>query len=139
MADVKFELSAKSGVVAALVAVVVIGVRFATLGEVDDAKLDAAITAELRDDLPRELIRVVEAGDAHGAAEALEEGVRIHSTSVSKPLFSFSSSSDAVVRVEYSLLDAPLQTEYWEFEHSMIAGWRYRRISNQASYYLNFI
>ena len=37
------------------------------------------------------------------------------------------------------LLDDPPRTEFWRFEHSAIAGWRYRTGSSKLSYYLNFI
>ena len=139
MAEMEYKLSAKGGAIAAAAGIGIVIVRLATVGEVDDSKLDAAIAAELRNDLAPALVRAGEDGDEDVSPESFDEGIRILSTKVSKPLLSVGSKTDAIVRLEYRLLDDPPRTEYWRFEHSAIAGWRYRRGSSKLSYYLNFI
>jgi hypothetical protein len=120
-------------------------VRVATLGETNDPALREAVRAELLNDLGARTSKELASFDASkGDGVALAKradpaGIDVHSTKVSKPLISFSSSENAVVLVEYSLPDGPRRSEYWLFEHSAAAGWRYRRETSSLSYYLNFL
>lgn len=143
------ELNAKLTKIPLTIGVVLLAtvglVRVATLGETNDPVLREAVRAELRNDLGARTSKELASFDApKGDGVALAKradpaGVEIHSAKVSKPLLSFSSSENAVVLVEYSLPDGPRRSEYWLFEHSVAAGWRYRRETSSLSYYLNFL
>lgn len=125
---------------------VVVVVRIATLGESRDPALQQAVRAELLNELGNELGKVLDgedvATDPAATARALQradpDNIRIHALHVSKPLLSFSSNAEAVVKVEYSLPGVDRHTEHWRFRHSMIGGWAYRGGSTAVSYWLNF-
>ena len=143
-----FQLKGKFLVFGLIVAVFAVGARVMTLGESDDPGLLEATRAELvlrlgeriSDDLSA--IGSVEELDTEAAGSLLEradsEGITVHSMTVSKPLLTFSTSEEVVVLVEYSLPQGPREKEYWLFEHSLIAGWRYIYRTTAFSYYSNF-
>lgn len=146
MAEVKLRLTGIQGAAALAVIIVVVIVRWATIGERDDEKLRAAVRGELMNELgglTSEALTQLEEGDYEGALAVAQQAdpakIEIHATSVSKPLLSLSSSEDVVVRIDYSLPDRTRHTKYWRFEHSLAAGWRFRRPSTAFSYYANFL
>jgi hypothetical protein len=146
MAELKLDLNGKNGIIALGVVVLAVSVRLLTLGNTDDPALREAVRAELRNSLGGQLGAALDAmpeGDPEAAAEiaamASEDSIRIHATSVSKPLLSFSSSAKTVVKVEYELPGNGHQTAYWRFRHSMVGGWQYRGRGSAVSYYLNFL
>ncbi len=133
------------GPVALVVIAVVLVVRFFTIGETDDPALEAAIQQRLLSDMGASVSQALtdlDSRDGRAVDELLElsnaENIALHSIKVSKPLLSMGSSTDTVVRVEFTLPGRARTTEYWRFTHSSIAGWRYRRPATVASYYLNF-
>lgn len=144
----EIRITPKSGIIVAVIAIAVVVVRFATLGESDDPGLRQAVIAELTTRLGgrtgADLDAIERAGgvDEESARNLVEradpEGIQVHSMSVSGKLLSASSREKVVVRVEYSLPQAARRKEYWVFDHSTLAGWRYRRPTNAISYYLNF-
>ncbi len=146
MAEINFEFSGRNGVIALAVVAAVLLVRIATLGESSDPKLEEAVRAELRNELGNQLGKVLDGDNVSSDPDAIEaalersddSNIAIHSMCVSKPLLSFSTKTDAVVRVDYELPGVERRSEYWRFDHSMLGGWRYRYGSNAVSYYLNF-
>lgn len=144
----EIKLTPKSGLIVVVIAIAVVAVRFATLGESDDPSLRQAVIAELTIRLGGRTGADIDAIEAAGgvdeesarrlAERADPEGIQVHSMSVSGPLLSPSSRESMVVRVEYSLPQAARRREYWAFDHSTMAGWRYRRPTTALSYYLNF-
>lgn len=137
-----FQLNGRNSLVILVALVAIISVRIATIGEVNDDKLTAAIRAELANDLGNNVGQALE--DNNRDIAALTEladptNIDIYSTAVSKPLLSTGSATRAVVRVHYALPQQSAVQEYWLFEHSALAGWRYRQRSSALSYYLNFL
>jgi hypothetical protein len=143
----EIQLKGKVGVIGLIVVILALGIRITTLGESNETALRQAVGAELvlrlggriSDDLAS--IGSVEAMDAEATQTLLEradsEGITVHSMIVSKPVLTFASSEDVVVQVEYSLPQGPRQKEYWLFQHSVIAGWRYRYQTTAWAYYTN--
>ena len=144
MADNTINVPLK-GPVALVVIAVVLAVRFLTIGESNDAALEAAIQQRLLSDMGASVSHALDeldTRDGRAVDELIElsnaENIALHSVKVSKPLLALSSSTDTVVRVEFTLPGRARTTEYWRFTHSSVAGWRYRRPVTIASYYLNF-
>ena len=110
MSEVSFKLGAVHGVAAAIIAVVVVGVRLTTLGESDDPELRAVVQAELLNELGGNLgraLRDVDTTDPESLAEVLEladeASIDVHSIQLSRPLLSMSSNEKTIARVEYTL------------------------------------
>lgn len=137
-----FQLNGRNALVILVVGVILVAVRFATVGEVNDNKLTAAIRAELANDMGNNLGRALQ-DNKHDIATLTEladpANIDVYSTAVSKPLLSTGSVTRAVVKVHYALPEQNSVQEYWLFEHSAIGGWRYRQRSSALSYYLNFL
>lgn len=145
MAQTTVEFKGIHGIIALVAVVLLVLIRLATLGDSRDPALRAAITAELRNELGNNLGKALEDFDSRDPDSvrrltelADAEGIEIHGARVSKPLLSFASKQDAIVRVDYSLPEEDRVQAYWRFEHSAIGGWRYRYRSSAMSYYLNF-
>ena len=133
------------GPVALVVIAVVLVIRFLTIGESNDAALRAAVQQQLLNDMGASVSQALDeldARDGRAVDELVElsnaENITLHSVKISKPLLSLGSSTDTVVRVDFTLPGRSRTTEYWRFTHSSVAGWRYRRPVTVASYYLNF-
>lgn len=137
-----FQLNGRNSIVIAVLVLILFAVRFATIGEVNDDKLTAAIRAELANDLGNNLGQALQE-NKHDIATLTElanpANIDVYSTAVSKPLLSTGSVTRAVVKVHYALPEQNSVQEYWLFEHSALAGWRYRQRSSALSYYLNFL
>ena len=146
MSEVKFSFSGRTGIIAAVVVVLIVLVRLTTLGENSDAALEKAIYAELRNELGGELGRALDDVDITSEediedvlAYTEDNAIELHSVKVSKPLMSFSSSEKTIVRIEYSLPGGDPRTQYWRFKHALAGGWLYQYETTVVSYYLNFI
>ena len=145
MSEIRIQLTgAKAAVVGAVVLVFLL-VRIATIGDANSDDLDRAIRAELLNRIgaqTSEVLTDLDVTDQDAVRKLIEvadaSGIDIHSVRVSRPLLELSSTSKPIVRVEFALPGNGQQTEYWRFDHSILAGWRYRRPSNVVSYYLNF-
>lgn len=136
------QLRGRHGVIIVVLVALFAVFRFATIGNVEDETLTAAIKAELRNDLGNRLGQALHSGSHDPstlAAMADGDGIDIYSTAVSKPLLGTGSAVRAVVKVHYALPEQAPQQEYWLFEHSALGGWRYRQRSSAVSYYLNFL
>ena len=143
----ELQFNGKFAVIGSIIAVLAVGARFTTLGESNDPDLLKAVRAELvlrlgariSDDLGA--IQSVEEMDTEAAQTLLEradaEGITVHSMTLSKPLLTFATSEKVVVLVEYSFPQGAREREYWLFEHSIIAGWRYRWKTTKFWYYTN--
>lgn len=145
MADTKIKIPLARGPLAILIIGALLVVRFITIGEVNDPQLDAAIRTQLLSDMGASVSQALDdldPADGNAIDELVRlsdtENITLHSVKVSKPLLSFSSSTEAIVRVEFTLPGRSRTTEYWRFTHSTVAGWRYRRPASVVSYYLNF-
>lgn len=146
MSEVTFKTKPIHGVAAAVVAVVFIGLRLATMGESDDPELRAAVQAELLNDLGGNLGRALEDVDVSDPADiaavlelADEANIDIHSIQLSRPILSMSTNEKTIARVEYTLPGASRRSEYWRMSNGLVGGWRYRGPSTQVSYYLNLL
>jgi hypothetical protein len=140
-----------AALVIAVVLLGVIGVRLMTFNDKkDDEELMQEIETQLVSEyLPDDAERLAAAyesgneGELSAVADSITSSeMEVKSVKVSSPLFDFSSSKEAVVKVEYSLNDdmgaRKEGTVYYLFErHSL--GWQYMYESNAVSYYLNFI
>ncbi len=145
MAQMNFEFSGRKGLIALAGVVLLLVVQLASIGETKDSALKEAIHAELKNKMGRELSKVLkdvdptsEEGVAAVLAQTDDENIILHSAQVSKPLLTFSSKTKTIVRLEYTMPGVNRSLEYWRFEHSVIAGWRYRYNTGVVSYYLNF-
>ena len=145
MPDSEVKIPLAKGPLALVILAAFLVLRFLTIGEVDDPDLEAAIRTELLSQMGSSISQMIDdvdpadAGDVAALTELADaSNITLHSVRVSKPLLSFGSSVDAVVRVEYTLPGQSRATEYLRFTDSAAAGWRYRRHANVASYYLNF-
>jgi hypothetical protein len=147
---VEIKLGPKSGILVAVIALAIVGVRFATLGETDDPELREAVVSELTIRLGGRTGADLDAIERAGGATAMDEttarrlvdradasGIQVHSMAVSRPVMSAGTREEVVVRVEYSLPEASPRREYWLFDHSALGGWRYRYTTTALSYYLN--
>lgn len=145
MSEKGLKLPLAKGPLAFVIIAALLVLRFLTIGEVNDPQLEAAIRTELLSQMGGSISQTIDDVDTTdaGKVEALmemadAESIALHSVHVSKPLLSFGSSVEAIVRVEYTLPGQQRTIEYWRFSDSAAAGWRYRRPANIASYYLNF-
>ncbi len=145
MSDTRVNIPLAKGPLAIVIIGALLVIRFMTIGEVNDPELDTAIRAELLNDVGASVSQALEdldPADGNAIDELVQlsdaENITLHSVKVSKPLLAFGSSTDAIVRVEFTLPGRTRRTEYWRFTHSTAAGWRYRRPASVFSYYLNF-
>lgn len=146
MAEIKLKLTGAKAVIALVAVVALLVLKFMTIGETKDAKLRDVVRGELTNRLGARTSDAISRLDVSNseAVHAFTEqadpaGIEVHSTSVSKPLLPLGSSEDVVVLVEYSLPGDSRRKEYWRMKHSLVAGWRYQRLTNAAFYYLNFL
>lgn len=145
MAESQIKLPVAKGPMALVIIVGLIVFRLLSIGESDDPDLKAAVERELLTRMGSSIgtmLEDIDPTDSASVNELLErsdiEGIDVHSIRVSKPLLAFGSSDGAIVRVEFTLPGRSSEIEYWLFEHSIAAGWRYRRPSSVVLYYLNF-
>lgn len=141
----KITLNWKSGLVGLVLLVALLGFRLATIGEQKDPDLERTIRMELQNHLSQRTGAQLEKLDPQNttAVKALvrqadASGIELHSMRVSKPLLGFSSTTEAVIRLEYQLPEGDPVTAYWRMTHSAVGGWRYVRETFPLSYYLNF-
>jgi hypothetical protein len=146
MSEIRFRLNPVHVGVALAVIAILAAVKVATLGESDDPKLHEAIRTELLSELGGRIGQELQSLDTEDRAavaafteHADPDAIEVHSASVSKPLLSVGTSTNAVVRVEYTLPGGPRQIVYWRFKHSAMAGWRYRYETSALAYYTNLI
>ncbi len=146
MDSLRIKSPAVTGTAALAILAVLFVAQLASIGESDDAGLELAIRSELVLRMGGSVGEMLENLDPRDSAAvdgvvaaANADNIDVHSMRVSKPLFDFDDSFEAVVRVEFTLPGEERTTQYWRFTHSVIAGWRYRRPTSMVFYYLNFI
>ena len=143
----KIQIGGKAAVVVVLILIVGVVIRLAAFSHSTDSALEKKVRAQLwmnyGSQLGKEIDRIKSEGD-YGSASSLTEKAKpaaivIKQISYSKPLLFWSSSQDAIVRVHYRFPDdTKTRTKYMRFNHSVLAGWIYRRESTVLSYYMNF-
>lgn len=128
--------------------VLVLVFRLFSLQNTDDPDLRKAIIAELQPELMQQATQTIARQGAGNRAQisamntigAPEEQLQIFRLRLSKPLLSFGSEERVIVALDYALSpELPMRHEYWAFDKSLIAGWRYRYRSSALSFYLNFL
>ncbi len=133
------------GGAALLVAVVLIGLRAATLGVSDDPALERAVRDELANRLGARTLTELKGFDAQKddsgalAARARPQDIEVHRCVVSRPLLYMTSDEEVVVYAEYTLPGDPPQADYLRFQHYLGGQWRYLRSANVVSFYCNVL
>jgi hypothetical protein len=139
-------------IVAIVVLVVLVGIRFMTFQDkMNDKNLvDSLKTQIVSDYFPAETERLKEAvnsGDNNRISEVAESVTgakpKIESAKISAPLLSFSTSEDVVVKVTYSLSEGSRtrdrKTLYLLYRHGAVGNtWSYQYKTTALRYYLNF-
>ena len=144
----KYAFSGGGGIVALVLAIGCAAFQFSSYSEITDQGLRRDLALRLSEGADRrfadQLQTAKDTGDLStlgGAIEELREPVVFHKIKASSPLLEWSSTSDVIVRVEYSLKNqgaAKMQTKYLRYKKRAWGNWEYRGSSSEASYYMNF-
>ncbi len=153
MSGNKIKLTGWKAVVAIVIFIGILGIRFTTLSdEIDDKdlmnELELIIMTDYTPNDVDELTAAYESGNMDETTRLVDSiastKLNIESVKASYPIFSFSTNKEVVVKVTYSLNDdsgtRDKKTNYYRFKHgSLLNSWQYNFESNVVSYYLNFI
>ena len=152
MSQVNINLKGWPAVLAIVVLVGMVGVRFMTFQDkTDDQKLMRNLEIQIMADyMPKETARLraaMDSGDTNKISEIAQAVIgaepKIESVQISSPLLDFSTLKDVVVKVVYSLSEESetrdSETLYLRYRHSAISNtWNYQSKTTAMSYYLNF-
>lgn len=119
------------------------GYRASNIANVRDPVLVEKVQRELQNEVGNRLSSALKApenkNDLRALAELASSKATVHSVRVSEPLWSFSSKTKAVLKVEYSLPGSPARhVKYFKALDSLITGWQIHQETTVISYYLNF-
>ncbi|OOZ39881.1 hypothetical protein BOW53_09760 [Solemya pervernicosa gill symbiont] len=139
-----FQFSGPMALLVGVVALIIIGIRLASMGGNSDPELEEAVRQELWSDhaggMVSQLRQKFESGSmAKGDVEKVgAEAISILKIGTSKPLLSMSTNERVIVFVRYMVPDDDnVHEKYMEFTNATLGGWRYRYRSSVISYYLN--
>lgn len=153
MTEIKTTITGWKAVVIAVALLALVGYRIATIGKpsTDEHLLRAVKNQLIMEQYPRiadQVKNLYESGETEGISELAqsfgEEGIRIHSVTISSPLFSFSTKKKVIAKVSYTLTDTTdartARVRYISFDHYPLSQtYRYRYDSSALSYFLNFM
>ncbi len=153
MPQYEFKLTGAQAAIGAVVIAGIVMFRLTTVGDqvTDEAlmkQLEIQLTSEYLPEHVAKMKAMWESGTKEEVANlgeyATSTKLNILSVQASYPLFSFASSQDVIVKVEYSVDNAQgnIQsgTEYYRFTHSVVGNtWSYQHDTGETAYYLNFL
>ncbi len=152
MSEIRFELNGTTAAIAGAVAIVVVGLHVATIGQpVDDPDLERRVRVQLMSEsfpaAADAATAAFAAGDDAGIAQvidAMEEGgVELHTIEVSEPITAMlGGRRDAVVKVSFTLTTGERagqeQVLYYLYEHSPVTNhWSYQYETSSIAYWTN--
>jgi hypothetical protein len=151
MSEVRIRLKGWQAMAALVVVVAIVVARLVSLGDMTgDAALMQALRTQLVSDYFPQEVADLAAAQSSGDAERLRimservttARLNVESVQASRPLFSFSTSEEVVVKVTYSLEDAigtrGRKTKFYLFRHGALGNvWQCRHETGAASFYLN--
>jgi len=149
MPEKTIKLTGWKAAIAAIVLLILLGVRVMTFSNNTDKELLEALNMQLMSEFyPNQVERLKAALDQtdeekieSGTSAVLNAELNILSVQTSYPFLDFSSPQNIVVKVTYNLDDeAGKKEKYYLFKHGVIgSNWQYQYESNVISYYLNFL
>ena len=149
MPEKTIKLTGWKAAIAAIVLLILLGVRVMTFSNSTDEELLEALNMQLMSEFyPNQVERLKAALDQtdeekieSGTSAVLNSELNILSVQTSYPFLDFSSPQNVVVKVTYNLDDETGKKEkYYLFKHGVIGNnWQYQYESNVISYYLNFL
>jgi len=147
MAQAKVSMTGKGGVIVSVLVLGIAAMRFSSMASVDDPELQKQVLRELQNDTGREVGALIDESENSGDLTELADEVstlvseqpEIHAISVSKPLLSFSSSTSAVIKVEFSLPGRSRNVKYYRATDSLAGGWMIGVETSVTAFYLNLI
>jgi hypothetical protein len=147
MSELKIQLSGWQAIVAIVILIGVIAVRFTTINDMrgdDDLmqRVNALLMDEYAPHVAGKMRDVYDAGHTNKIDSVISTKVNIMAVQASYPVFKFSMPKEVVIKVVFSLDSATESGEertiYYLFKHGVF-GWQYQYITTSFSYYLNFM